>query len=34
MKRDLPYLWNTTWLIFNWPLSAYNTKINLRDQEN
>ena len=23
-----------TWLIFNQPLSAYNTKIKLREQEN
>ena len=28
MKRDLPYLWNTTWLIFNRPLCAYITRFN------
>ena len=29
MKRDSPCLLNTIWLIFNWPLNAYNTKIRL-----
>ena len=28
MKRDSHCLWNTTWLIFNWPLSTYTTRFN------